>query len=300
VTALRWAGILRRLGHLVRIDCSYTGQNCDALLAIHAVKSAAAIAEYKRVHPTAGVIVALTGTDVFQDGSASSVLHESLRISNRIVTLQNQMAAVVPTEYQQKVRVIFQSFVPPVSLPKPDAELFEVCVLGHLRDVKDPFLTAKAVRNLPGESRIRVVHVGGALEPQYAELARQEETTNQRYRWLGERPRSEAVQAMARCQVLVMSSKSEGGPSAVSEAIVCGVPVLSTPTSGVVGLLGENYPGYFPFGDFEALKVLLVRCETDRQFHAQLGSWCDSLRPLIQLEAEQTAWAKLLAELGVI
>ncbi|MEO2090889.1 MAG: selenoneine biosynthesis selenosugar synthase SenB, partial [Gemmataceae bacterium] len=286
VTAVRWAAILRELGHAVRIlsPCPRSDgpgcevprtAGCDALIALHAVKSAPAVAEFKRAHAARPALVALTGTDIFQDGGTASVLNESLRLSDRIIALQNHMASAVPPEFRYKVRVIFQSFVPPHPLPEPDPDVFEVCVLGHLRTVKDPFLTAKAVRALPPESRIKVTHVGGALEPGYAEHARQEQATNRRYEWLGELPRAEAVRTLARCRLLVMSSKSEGGPSAVSEAVACGVPVLSTPTSGVVGLLGDAYPGYFPVGDCGALKVLLVRCETDPAFVAELRSACD-------------------------
>lgn len=269
---------------------------CDLLIALHAVKSAAAVAAFKRAHPDRPAVVALTGTDIFQDGSTADVLHETLRISDRILALQRHMATAVPAEFRHKVRVVFQSFTPPYPLPQPNPDTFEVCVLGHLRAVKDPFLAAKAVRSLPAESRITVTHVGGALEPEFADQARQEQAVNPRYEWLGELPRAEGIRTLARCRLLVMSSRAEGGPSAVSEAVACGVPVLSTPTSGVVGLLGEHYPGYFPVGDCGALKVLLRRCETDPAFVAELRAGCDAVRPLLTPDAERQAWADILAE----
>lgn len=269
---------------------------CDALVALHAVKSAAVAAEFKRQHPDRPALVALTGTDIFQDGSTAGVLHETLRLSDRVIALQNHMASAVPAEFRQKVRVIFQSFVPPHPLPEPTPDVFEVCVLGHLREVKDPFLATTAARTLPPESRIKITHVGGALAAEFADQARHEQATNRRYEWLGELPRAEAVRTLARCRLLVMSSRSEGGPSAVSEAVACGVPVLSTPTSGVVGLLGHRYPGYFPIGDREALKALLVRCETDLTFVTELRAACDVVRPLLTPAAERRAWAGVLAE----
>ncbi len=260
------------------------------------MKSAAAVAAFKRRHPARPALVALTGTDIFQDGRTADVLRETLRVSDRIVALQSHMASAVPAEFRHKVRVVFQSFVPPHPLPEVNPDKFEVCVLGHLRAVKDPFLAAKAVRSLPAESRIKIVHVGGALEPEFADQARQEQAANRRYEWLGELPRAEAVRALARCRLLVMSSRAEGGPSAVSEAVACGVPVLSTPTSGVVGLLGDDYPGYFPVGECGALKVLLRRGETDPAFVAALRAGCDAVRPLLTPDAERRAWADVLAE----
>ena len=295
---------MRELGHAVRIVSpspplarrASEGPGCDLLIALHAVKSAPAVADFKRQHPTRPVLVSLTGTDIFQDGATADVLAETLRVSDRIITLQNHMASAVPAEFRHKVRVIFQSFVPPHPPPEPNPDVFEVCVLGHLRAVKDPFLAAKAVRTLPPESRIKVTHVGGALSPEFAEQARQEQAANRRYEWLGELPRADAVRTLARCRLLVMSSKSEGGPSAVSEAVACGVPVLSTPTSGVVGLLGDDYPGYFPVGDCGALEALLVRCETDPTLVAELRSACDVVRPLLTPHAERRAWAGVLEE----
>lgn len=299
VTAVRWAGLLRALGHRVQVQTSYSGQPFDAFLGLHAVKCAEAVAEFKRLHPTRPALIALTGTDVFQDGSTAAVLDATLARADRILALQTDIARHIAAEFRLKVRVIFQSFTPPTDLPTPRPDLFEVCVLGHLRAVKDPFLAAKAVRGLPAESRVRVVHIGGALSPEYAEQAKAEQAANPRHEWLGELSRADAVRTLARCRLLVMTSRSEGGPSAVSEAIACGVPVLSTPTSGVLGLLGDEYPGYFPVGDCAALKGLLLRCESDADFLAELRTACDALRPLLTPTAERRSWQALLGELRI-
>ncbi len=299
VTALRWAALLRSLGHRVRVMTASAGEPFDGLIALHAVKSAGSVAAFKRNYPARPVLVALTGTDVFQDGSRAAELDETLRVSDRVIALQHDMARAVPVAHRHKVSVILQSFAPPADLPAPRADAFEVCVLGHLRAVKDPFLTAKAVRSLPAGSRIRVLHLGGALTPEFADEARREDVANPRYRWLGELLRPAAIRTLAGCRLLVMTSRSEGGPSAVSEAVGCGVPVLSTRTSGVVGLLGENYPGYFPFGDCAALKTLLLRCEADAEFLTSLRAAGDAIRPLLAPAAERRAWQELLADVGL-
>jgi len=62
-------------------------------------------------------------------------------------------------------------------------------VIGHLRPVKDPFRAALAARLLPPSSRIRVLHVGGAMNNEMAARARAEMEVNSRYLWLGEQPR---------------------------------------------------------------------------------------------------------------
>ena len=51
---------------------------------------------------------------------------------------------------------------------------FDVCVIGHLRAVKDPFRTAMAARSLPDSSTIRVLQVGGAMTSEMANRAQKE------------------------------------------------------------------------------------------------------------------------------
>lgn len=92
----------------------------------------------------------------------------------------------------------------------------------------------------------------------------------------------------------------EGGANSVSEAIAAGVPVVASRVPGNLGLLGENYPGYFPAGDAEALARLLFRAETDEQFLAQLKLAGQNLAGKFLPEQELGAWRKLLAELFAV
>ena len=71
---------------------------------------------------------------------------------------------------------------------------------------------------------------------------------------------------------MVLSSRSEGGANVISEAIVAGVPILASRMDGNVGLLGADYPGYFPVGDTQALARLLWRIEADAPFVATASS----------------------------
>jgi glycosyltransferase involved in cell wall biosynthesis len=164
--------------------------------------------------------------------------------------------------------------------------------------VKDPFRTAWAARLLPAASRVRVVHLGAALSEDMEAQARAEQAANPRYRWLGERPRGKALRILARCRLLSLTSLSEGGANAISEAVTLGVPVLASRIAGSIGLLGEDYPGYFPVQDTQALAELLLRVETDRDFYAELGRRCEALRPLFTPDEERRRWQALLGELA--
>lgn len=297
VTALRWARLLRQLGHRVTLTDEYEDQWADVLVALHARRSASSVERWRRRHPDRPVIVALTGTDLYQDLNTSAEARRSLAWASRLVLLQPRGLEALPSEFRSKSRAIVQSARAPDGVGTKETNDFEVCVIGHLRAVKDPFRTALAARMLPSTSRIRVLQLGDAIEPGYAERARREEQENPRYTWLGERSRQETLRVLARCRLLVVSSELEGGANVVSEAIACGVPVLSTRIDGSVGLLGEEYPGYFPVGDTDALAALLVRCENDRVFYESLRSWCERLRPLVDPARERREWQRLLLEL---
>src|SRR5271165_1320188 len=77
VTAVRWARLLRQLGHHVTIVRDWHGDPCDLLVALHARKSYPAIARYRKERPGA-LIVALTGTDLYRDLRSSARARRSL------------------------------------------------------------------------------------------------------------------------------------------------------------------------------------------------------------------------------
>jgi glycosyltransferase involved in cell wall biosynthesis len=173
-------------------------------------------------------------------------------------------------------------------------------VIGHLRPVKDPFRAALAARLLPSSSRIRVIQVGGAMSDGMAARARAEMAKNPRYRWMGEQPRWRTRRILARSWLSVLSSRLEGGANALSESISASVPVVASRIPGTVGILGEDYPGYFPVGDTRELKRLLIRAEADADFLNLLRSKCEELADLFEPAREQRAWKDLLGELNTL
>ncbi len=300
ITALRWARILRSLGHRVVLAAD-TGGPADVLVALHARRSAAAVQRFHARYPSRPLIVALTGTDLYHDLGRSRTAARSLVLADRLIVLQPAARAALPAAQRAKVRVIYQSATPPARRKHPSQRAqraFDVCVLSHLRPVKDPLRAALAARQLPPNSRIRVLHAGRALVAGLARRARAETARNPRYHWLGERSHAAARALLARSRLLVLSSRLEGGANVIGEAAVCGVPVLASRIPGSIGLLGADYPGYFAPGDTRALAALLRRAEVDRTFYARLVRRISRLAPRFRPREERRAWQRLLAELG--
>lgn len=301
-TAMRWAGILEKLGCTVRLAESYTGQDCDLLVALHAIVSADSIERFHDDRPERPIVLALTGTDVYGigemfDRDAQRRSHEAMARAARLVGLNAAVEHNVPEHLRPKVTVISQSALPPPVPPVVREDLFEVCVVGELREVKDPFRAALAARRLPSASRLRVVHAGAAGSEQIAARAAKEEQVNPRYAWLGEISPDEAIMLIARSRALLITSRHEGGPNVLTEALAVGTPILASRIPGIVGLLGEAYPGYFDVGDTEALSELLHRIETDADFLQALVGHCAELAELASPAREAESWRQLLQPL---
>lgn len=151
-TAVRWARMLQGLGHRVVIEEEYNGRRCDLLVALHARRSFPSIERFRREQPDSPLVLVLTGTDLYGDIRADAQTQRSLEMASRLIVLQPLGLEEIPERLRHRARVIVQSAERPRGVFRPRQGVFEVCVLGHLRPVKDPFRTTLAARLLPGSS----------------------------------------------------------------------------------------------------------------------------------------------------
>ena len=294
-TALRWATLLRGVGHKVSVAVHWDGKRCDALLALHARRSHESILEYRTAFPSGPLVVVLTGTDLYRDLPASREARRSLEIADRIVVLQSEAKLELERNLRARTRIVYQSANPSVR-HSPPGDRFRVAVVGHLREEKDPFRTAAALWRLRGKDNIELVQVGEALSPEMKSRARNLMKRDPRYRWLGGRTHPQTLAWIARSHVLVVSSVMEGGANVICEAARIGTPVLASRVSGNIGMLGGSYPGYFPLFDENALALLLVRILEDGNFRQRLKRSLSARRGLFTPSAERAALARVLRE----
>jgi len=266
------------------------------------------VAAFRDARPDAPLVVAASGTDVYPGGEdgPSSRARASFHAASHVVVLQKLAVRSLPAEERHKARVIHQSVdVEALGLELPDRTAgvrsgpLEVCVLAHLRDLKDPLLAARALRSVPRERELRVRLIGRALEPALEREAREEEEREPRFRYLGELPRREALGQLARSDLLLSTSQREGGANAVSEAIALGVAVAATRVDGSVGLLGAGHPGLFPSGDAEALGRLLGDLARDPERLRALRERTLVRAFLVAPGRERECWHRLFHERGL-
>jgi putative glycosyltransferase (TIGR04348 family) len=267
------------------------------MIALHAWRSADSIRDFHERYPERPLIVALSGTDIYDyiDRDPTPTLH-SLACADHLVALQDLARRRVPAQFRRKVRVLYQSALPLRATGRRATRGFDVAVIGHLREVKDPLRAAEAARRLPATSRIRIVHLGAAETPRWRARAEAEMKANPRYLWRDDRPRADVRRLLGRARAMVLSSVSEGGANVISEAVAAGVPVLASRIDGSVGLLGSDYPGYFAVGDTAALARLLHRIETDPKFLQRLRRAAARRAYLFRPAREKAAWKRLISE----
>lgn len=296
-TAARYARFLRQLGHEVVLEETWNGEGSEMMIALHARRSHPSIKRYAALYPERPLVVVLTGTDLYRDIHSDEAAKESLEIATALIVLQGLGPKELEPRHRAKTRVIYQS-AEPIKPQPPANRRFDVCVIGHLRAEKDPFRAALAARLLPPASRVRVTQVGRSYGEEFAEEARLHASENPRYRWLGEVPRWKVRRLLARSRLLAQTSFVEGGANTVSEALAAGVPLVASDIPGNAGMLGEDYPGYYPVGDEGALAGLLRRAETDAGFYALLQARCAARGYLVRPERERDALGRLVKELG--
>lgn len=301
-TAERWAGLLRQNGHTAQVvasDDPTAGEaGADALIALHAWRSAEAVRTWRTRFADRPLVVAMTGTDIYKfQHSAPETTVASMDAADALIGLHAAVGEDLPARHRAKLHVVYQSTRPvPASYrrPAPPPREIRVCVVGHLRAEKDPLRTAYALRRLPADLRLSVRHAGRAHDDTWAEAARAEMARNPRYRWLGELAHGRVRQLMARTHAMAITSVMEGGANVVSEACAFGLPVLASDIPGNRGLLGGDHPALYPAEDTAALAALMDRLVRDSAFRAELGRRSTGLAPLFQPESERAHLAAAL------
>ncbi len=266
------------------------------MIALHARRSASSIAAFAAAHPSLPLVLVLTGTDLYRDIGTDVDGRRSLQLATHRVVLQPEGLLELDPELRDRTTVIYQSarVLKPVPMElKQRMRHFDVTMVGHLRHEKDPLTFMRAAMHI-NDRRIRLLHIGGALDPEFALHARGTHDAHPHYRWLGHLPRALTRQRLKRSHLMIIASVMEGGANVIIEAVTSGVPVLASDIPGNRGMLGADYAGYFPLGDSLALARLIESAATDNAFYAWLQAQCAARAHLFMPERERTAVLKLM------
>lgn len=116
--------------------------------------------------------------------------------------------------------------------------------------------------------------------------------------FMGEKSRLE--REMKAASLFVLSSDYEGMPNALAEAMVMGMPVISTdcPCYGPAELIEDGVSGYLvPVGDAKALAEKMEQVLANRKLAEMLGSHAGIIREKVKPKAIYLEWKRYVDEL---
>lgn len=277
-----------RARYRIIVQSEWRGEPADALIALHARRSADSIARFDERGGSSPLAVVLTGTDLYKDLPESRAAAASLDRADRIVVLQDDAPRLLAPAWRKKCEVIFQSARALPRRAKVRGRL-DCVVVGHLRAEKDPLTLFGAMRLVPRDLAISIRHIGSPLDAALGRAARELQAEDPRYRYSGALPRGLVRAAMGRAHVLIHPSVVEGGANVVAEAVTGGTPVIASRISGNIGMLGPGYPGYFEPRDESGLAACLVQASDDPLYLRALGSAAAARKRLFAPAAEARA-----------
>lgn len=263
------------------------------MIALHARRSAPSIARFAAVYPQRPLVLVLTGTDLYRDIRGDAEARQSLALASRLIVLQAEGLRELSPVQAAKATVIFQS-ARSLRPGRRSRRHFDLALVGHQRPEKDPLTAIRALRLLPAELPVRLFHVGAALDPGLAAEVVALGAGDSRYHWLGPLSQAATRQRLKRCHLLLLPSLMEGGANVLIEAVTSGVPVLGSDIPGNRGMLGADYPGWFPAGNAERLAELISRAVRDSAYYAGLSRHCAERVSLFSPAQECAAVCSLL------
>jgi putative glycosyltransferase (TIGR04348 family) len=292
-TAKRYRQLLK--SHFkVRLVSEWDGaKSDDFLIALHARRSHSSIAAWHQLKGAQGLLVVLTGTDLYRDIQHDTQAQQSLEMASHLIVLQPMGVTALPLSLRSKTSVVLQSTTPRLTLRKT-TRCTRAVMVGHLREEKSPRTLFEAAALLAQHKDLFIEHIGAEHDPVLAQLAHQTAAQCSQYQFKGPLSYPQTRHQIQRAHVLVHTSVMEGGAHVLMEAICSGVPVIASRIAGNIGMLGEDYAGLFPVGDAQALAEMLIRFARDSEFASLLLRQCAIRAPLFSAEQERIGLLTIL------
>ena len=246
------------------------------------------------------VITTLRGSDVARTTRSRldrMILGLAVRNSRIVICVSEAMAEHLRAQFPQRAPDIHaclngtnEAFFRIDRVLSDDAGL-RVLAVGNLIRLKGFDVLIEAVARARHREQIHVCIVGGGpeREPLLAQAASRGVASC--FTFVGAVPVSDMPERFAGADVFVLSSRSEGRPNVVVEALAAGLPVISTDLEGVQGMVNNGDNGWLvAVDDADELAAMLDQAVGDRaELHrrgerarafarSRIGTWGDTAR----------------------
>jgi glycosyltransferase involved in cell wall biosynthesis len=246
------------------------------------------------------VVTTLRGSDVTRATRSwldRMILGLAVRNSRIVICVSEAMAERLRTQFPSRTADIH------ACLNGADEAFFQidragshgtdlrVLAVGNLISLKGFDVLIEAVARAHHRERMHVCIVGSGPErgPLLAQAVSR--GVSSCFTFVGTVPATDMPKYFSEADVFVLSSRSEGRPNVVVEALAGGLPVISTDLEGVQGMVRNGDTGWLvAVDDADALATALDRAVTDRVelqrcgerarafARTQIGTWADTAR----------------------
>ncbi len=224
------------------------------------------------------VVVSLRGEDVTRSSQKIIdrwILKGCLVLCDRVIGVSSaivkQLQEVFPKQKEKYLLVengVEECFLTLQRRYRPGNEL-KLVTLGSLIPRKGIDVAIKAISVVPG---VRLTVIGDGPEKEKLQQLVNQLEVSERVALTGWLKPNFVLEQLARHDVLVLSSYSEGRPNVVLEAMATAMAVVASDIDGVNELVDHNHTGMlFPAGDSDSLSGLLKKLKDDADLVRILG-----------------------------
>ncbi len=220
------------------------------------------------------VLVTLRGSDV--EKARGGILFRWLLDSvvtqaNAVVCVSKAMCLDLQAQYPKYADKICHSpngvsdaFFNNRHTPRIQGQAIRLLAVGSLLPVKGFDILISALAKMMAEADIELVIVGEGPERDRLQTCLQAFGLSKNIRLMGLISPNQMPECYANADVFVLSSRNEGRPNVLAEAVASGLPVLCADLPGVVDLVRDGENGWlFKPDDVEALASGIRRCLLD-------------------------------------
>lgn len=160
---------------------------------------------------------------------------------------------------------------------------YDVVYLGRLCEEKDPQRLMRVLEKLVlkrPKTKIAIIGTGN-LEKYVVEIIKNNEYLLN-IDFLGFK--SNPYKILSSAKVMIMTSKTEGTPMCVLEALSLGTPIVSTPVGGINDLIETNINGFLSNDDEELVSAIYDILENKDKYKLLSKNCCDKISKIMDVE----------------
>lgn len=246
------------------------------------------------------VVTTLRGSDMTRAEHSwldRTILGLAVRTSGIVICVSEAMAERARRQFPHRAADIHaclngvdEAFLEIVRAPS-DGDTLRVLAVGNLIRLKGFDVLIEAVARAHCREQLRVSVVGDGSEEEALVALAAARGVSACFEFAGRLPVADMPGRFAEADVFVLSSRSEGRPNVVVEALASGLPVISTDLEGVRGMVTDGDTGWLvAAGDADQLAAALDEANANRAelrrrgerardiANTQLGTWADTAR----------------------